>query len=81
MNIVISEDTRRLLEQRMKSGEYASPDEALRAALKTMEQLDAEELDDDTVNAIEEGLAQANRGEGRPWEHVREELRSRYGLK
>jgi hypothetical protein len=36
------------------------------------------ELDPTTKAAIEEGLAQAERGVGRPWPEVREELRARF---
>ena len=81
MNIVISETTRQLLEERMKKGNFSTPDDALRVALETMDQLETEDLDDSTLAAIEEGLAQSNRGEGRPWEEVRGELRTRYGVK
>ena len=34
--------------------------------------------DTQTLAAIEEGVAQLDRGEGRPWEQVREEFRSTY---
>jgi Arc/MetJ-type ribon-helix-helix transcriptional regulator len=81
MNLVISETTQKLLEERMKKGGYGSPDEAVRKALEMMDQLDAEDIDDETFAAIEKGISQANRDEGQPWEQVREELRSRYGLK
>ena len=81
MTISLSDATQRLLEERMKTGDYATADEALRVALETLNQLETEELDDETLAAIEEGLAQADRGEGRPWEQVRQELRERYGLK
>jgi predicted transcriptional regulator len=37
-----------------------------------------EELDPQTQAAIEEGLAQADRGEGQPWEEMREEIRARF---
>ena len=36
------------------------------------------ETDEETVRAIEEGEAQLERGEGRPWEEVREELRAKH---
>jgi hypothetical protein len=37
-----------------------------------------EDLDPEAQAAIEEGLAQADRGEGRRWEAVRAELRARF---
>ena len=78
MNIVLSPETQRLLEQRMQKGGYTDPDAAVRVALQTLEQLDADELDDETLADIEHGLAEADRGETRPWEEVREELKAKY---
>jgi len=81
MNLVLSPETQRLLEDRMKKGNYPSADDAVRAALQSLDSFESDELDDDTLAAIEEGLAQANRGEGRPWEQVRQELRDKYHVK
>jgi Arc/MetJ-type ribon-helix-helix transcriptional regulator len=81
MNVVLSPETQRLLEERMKKGKFTSADDAVRVALQTLDQLEADDMDDDTLAAIEEGLAQANRGEGRPWDDVKAELRSKYDLK
>ena len=78
MNLILSPETQQLLEARMKKTGLSSPDEALRVALQTLDELEDEDLDDETLAAIEEGLAQANRGEGRPWEELREELRAKY---
>lgn len=78
MNITISPETQWLLEERMKKDEFASPDDVVRQGLERFEQDDYEELDDETLAAIEEGLAQANRGQGQPWEEVRKELVEKY---
>jgi hypothetical protein len=37
-----------------------------------------EDLDQETQAAIAEGLAQSERGDGRSWETVREELQARF---
>jgi Arc/MetJ-type ribon-helix-helix transcriptional regulator len=81
MNVVLSPETQRLLEERMKKGKFTSADDAVRVALQTLDQLEADDMDDDTLAAIEEGLAQAHRGEGRPWDEVKAKLRSKYDLK
>jgi putative addiction module CopG family antidote len=78
MNVTLTSETQKLLEERMQQGQYPTPDDALRDALRTLRDIEAYELDDETLAAIEEGLAQANRGEVRPWEDVREELRAKY---
>jgi Arc/MetJ-type ribon-helix-helix transcriptional regulator len=66
----------------MRRGGFASADEVVRVALETLGQVrgvDFEDLDAETRAAIEEGLAQADRGEGRPLDEVRAELRARFG--
>jgi Arc/MetJ-type ribon-helix-helix transcriptional regulator len=78
MNVTLTSATQKLLEERMQQGQYSTPDDALQDALRTLRDIEAHELDDETLAAIEDGLAQANRGEVRPWEDVREELRAKY---
>jgi Arc/MetJ-type ribon-helix-helix transcriptional regulator len=81
MTISLSLETQRLLEEQMKRHGYSTPDEAVRSALENLDQEKGEyleDLDPATQAAIAEGLAQADRGEGRPWEEVREELLIRF---
>jgi antitoxin ParD1/3/4 len=81
MNISIEPDLARFIEEQVRSGRYDSADAAVNAAvsrLKAEEELLADEPDDDDVAAIEEGLAQLDRGEGRPWEDVRAELKAKF---
>ena len=57
------------------------PAAAVNAAVsraKAEAELLAGDLDDEDLAAIEEGLAELRRGEGRPWEEVRAELRAKY---
>jgi Arc/MetJ-type ribon-helix-helix transcriptional regulator len=81
MNISLTPETEKLLEEQMKKGHFASPDDAVRTALQTLDQVrgeDYENLDEQTRAAIEEAEAQHQRGEGRAWGEVREELRARF---
>ena len=81
MTISLSPETQELLDAHLKRGGFASADEVVRVALETLGQVrgvDFEDLDPETRAAIEEGLAQADRGEGRPLEEVREEFRARF---
>lgn len=81
MPISLSPDTQKLIEEQMKATGVASADELVRGALQTLRQArgeDFDSLDPETRAAIEEGLAQANGGEGRPWEDVREEIRATF---
>jgi len=81
MAIVLNAETQKLIEERMKETGFDNADELVRVALETLHRVrgeDFEELDLKTRAAIEEGLAEADRGEGRPWEEVREELGARF---
>jgi predicted transcriptional regulator len=80
MDIVLSPATQKLLEHRMKKGGYSSPDEVMRIALEQWDRQDAdpdEDLDEKGLAAIEEGLAQAERGECRTLDDVRAEFRAK----
>ena len=79
MTISLTPQTQRLLEEQMRKHGYANADETVRIALEKLDQEIGEyieDMDPETQAAIENGLNQADRGEGRPWEQVREEIRS-----
>ena len=81
MSITLSDETQKLIETRMKETGVETADELVRLALRTLEQAqgeDFEDLDPNTQAAIQEGIAEADRGESRPWAEVREELRARF---
>lgn len=81
MQISISDQTHKLLQSKMARHGYATPDDALKVALERLDEPEAryiEDLDPQTQAAIEEALAESDRGEGRPWEEVREEIRTRF---
>ena len=65
----------------MQKGGYSTPDELVRTALRTLEEIEGEPLESlapQTLAAIERAEAQSARGEGQPWELAREEFRARY---
>jgi Arc/MetJ-type ribon-helix-helix transcriptional regulator len=81
MTISLTDQTQKLLEEQMKKHGYTNADEAVRIALEKIDQEAGEyieDMDSATQAVIDEGLAQADRGEGRPWEQVREEIRDRF---
>ena len=81
MQILLTPEIARFIEEQVRSGRFDSPDAAVNAAvarLQMEEDLLAGELDDEDFGTIEEGLAQLNRGEGRPWEEVRAAIQSKY---
>jgi len=81
MTITLTPQTQKLVEERMKRGGFATPDDLVRIALETLDRVEGEayeDLDDDARQAIERAEAQSARGEGRPWEDVKAELRARF---
>jgi Arc/MetJ-type ribon-helix-helix transcriptional regulator len=81
MNISLSPQTQKLLEEQMRKGRFATPDEAMQTALRALDGSTGEDyadLDSETRDAIEQAEAEYDRGEGRPWEEVREELLARF---
>ena len=81
MPISLKPETEKLIEDRMRRSGYATPDDLVRVALDALDQVAGDEfdsLDPETRAAVEEGMEQADRGEGRPWDEVREELKSRF---
>ncbi|HSI34317.1 MAG: hypothetical protein ACAI43_22135 [Phycisphaerae bacterium] len=83
MAITLSQETQRLIEDRMRQTGIDTPDELVRIALDTLSGREGptiEELDPQTQAAIEEGLAEADRGELQSWPEVRDELRRRFDL-
>jgi putative addiction module CopG family antidote len=81
MNVTLRPEVAKFIEEQVRAGRFHSPDDAINAAitrLQAEQELLAEEIDDADLAAIQEGLAQLDRGEGRPWEEVRAELRAKY---
>jgi Arc/MetJ-type ribon-helix-helix transcriptional regulator len=78
MNITLKPETQRLLELRMREGDYSSPDDVIRIALESLEGETFEELDPRTQAAIARAEAQAERGEGIPIDDAFEILRRKH---
>jgi putative addiction module CopG family antidote len=82
MNISLSPVTQKLLEEEMKRGGYSSADDVVRAALQTLNQVNAdvdyEDLDEATRAAIERAEAQYERGEGIPVDEAFARLRRKH---
>ena len=81
MNVRLKPEVAKFIDEQVKAGRYRTVEDAVNGVIdraRTEELLLNDELTDDDLAAIEEGLAQADRGEGRPWEEVREELRAKH---
>jgi len=78
MNISLSDETQQLLERQMKERGDSSPDEVIRAALETLESQTLDDLDPDTLSAIERAEAEIAQGEGIPLDEAFERLRRKH---
>ncbi|HEX8910724.1 MAG TPA: hypothetical protein VF796_00090 [Humisphaera sp.] len=81
MTLTLAPDTLKLIEQRMQKYGLQSADEAVRAALLTLNELESEpsgRLDPETLAAIEQAEAEAERGEGIPADEAFAMLRRKH---
>jgi putative addiction module CopG family antidote len=78
MTISLSPETQKLLEQKLKSGEYDSADDVVQAALHALDDLEAVGLDERTLDAIDRAEDQIERGEIHNWKDVREQVRAKF---
>jgi Arc/MetJ-type ribon-helix-helix transcriptional regulator len=76
VNIALSQETQKLIEDRMRRDGYSSADDLVRAALEVLDQ--PETLDSETLEAIDRAEGQIERGEFRHWKEVSVELRKKY---
>ena len=73
MTISLSSDLEKFVREKIRGGEFATADEVVEAGLRRLmdEAVNGDdELDDETLAAIEEGSAQLDRGEGIPLDEV-----------
>lgn len=78
MAISLSPNTLQRLEDRVRSGGYPSADDLVQAALNALDELDAETLDEATLDAIDRSEDQIERGEVHDWADVRERVRAKF---
>lgn len=78
MQLQLRPELQKFVEDRVKSGQYASTEEVVEAGIARL-MLDPEPtLDEQTLRAIEEGDAQGDRGAVVDWQELRAELLSKY---
>jgi Arc/MetJ-type ribon-helix-helix transcriptional regulator len=80
MTITLSAETQKLLEERMKAFGFDNPDDAVRAALQNIDELD-DDRSPETLAAVQRGLDQAEAGQSSSWDEFRKELAARRASK
>jgi Arc/MetJ-type ribon-helix-helix transcriptional regulator len=79
MDVPLKPELQKFVEEEVRSGHFSSPVEVIEAGLARL-MLDPapEELDAETLTAIEAADAQIDRGEGIPLEEAFDRLRRKY---
>jgi Arc/MetJ-type ribon-helix-helix transcriptional regulator len=67
MNDPLNPALEKFIDDQVREGRFASRTEVLEAGVARLMLDPPDELDAEDIAAIEEGLAQLDRGEGRPW--------------
>ena len=78
MTISVGPETQKLLEEKLKTGEYKSPEEVVHAALEALNQLDEFKLDEQALADIERAEEEIDRSECHDWKDVRERVRKTF---
>ncbi len=78
MNIALSPETEKLLQEKLNSGDYHSVDDVVHAALEALNEIEAAGLDEATLDAIDRAEDQIDRGEVHDWKDVREQVRAKF---
>jgi putative addiction module CopG family antidote len=78
MQVALSPELERFVEEQVKAGRFASPAEVVEAGLARLMLDRPDELDAEDLAAIEESEAQIARGEDMDWKEVSKELRRKY---
>ncbi len=78
MTILLSPDTQKLLEDKLKTGQFRSADDVVHAALEALDSITLSGIDERTLAAIDEAEDQIDEGMVHDWGKVRENIRSRF---
>lgn len=78
IQITLSAEHEKFIDDEIRSGRFASVDEVVTEALARLMLDPSDELDDEDIAAIERSEAQIARGEVHDWAEVSAELRRKY---
>jgi Arc/MetJ-type ribon-helix-helix transcriptional regulator len=81
MTLTLTPETQRMVEDRLKDGTFRSFDEIVHAGLAALNHQLSEELDEETLDAIDEAEDQIERGEVHNLEDVEDRIRQMFNRK
>ncbi len=74
----LNEQTEKLLEEKVQSGDYGSADEVVRAALLALDEAKSIGLSDEVLDAIDRAEDQIDSGQVHDWKDVRENVQNMF---
>ncbi len=82
MNVTLKPELTKFVQDKVDAGEYASAEELLEAAVaRLIFDPKCEQLDEQSLAAMEEGESQLDRGQAIPVEEAFHQLRQKYAAK
>jgi hypothetical protein len=78
MGISLRPETQKLIEERMTRDGYPTPDDVVLAALESLDERGGEELDPETLAALDRADLEIQQGRVRDFKEVAAELRKKY---
>jgi putative addiction module CopG family antidote len=78
IQIILDPEQEKFIDAEVRSGRFDSAEHVVAEALSRLMQEPEEEIDEETYAALRRSDEQIARGEGRRWEDIREEIRSKY---
>ena len=79
MNVVLKPELEKLVQEKVRSGAYATPEAMVESALQLLLEWDAQDLSE-IREAVHRALEQSARGESIPLEDFDQKMRSKYGI-
>ena len=77
MQITLTPEHQKFVDSQVRAGRFASAEQVVAEAISRLMSEPEEEIDDETFAALRRSDEQLARGEGRPLEEVRDELRAK----
>ena len=78
MNLALNPEIERFIQEQIQAGNFPNAEAVIEAAIAEYRQLATPELDEATLDAVDEAEAEFERGESKDWKTVSAELRREY---
>jgi putative addiction module CopG family antidote len=76
--VALSDETRALIEERIRQGGYSTADDVVRVALDVLHQVEDEQIEDQDIATIRQAIEQMKRGQVVDWKNFSQQIRKKY---